>query len=353
MKPIINYSHEEFISDVQYLELIKDLILKRTDQTFKAAFYLADQFVEVMMFRLLKAQISHDSELITIFHPQIDQERITEISRYYEKKIKWLQKLEYIDSLDAEKIRFVHSYRNLSYHNEIEDSTVVSIFASLGLVNAIKLFKSYYRISSSEEFFCSNAVSALVKYSLPTDRINYPTASRIIGNNLQRNLSGKKKVEEVLKSSLRKRLEVIFYKREQLSWLKNDQIFDVWLKIAEFFEIHPYDKLSQRVYEINYEFLELVKKDAKPDSKIAAQLHKKKKLRESARDRKIYRLLTAYKPLASSRSLIVAKRFLRAKMANLQTLLSKYKELDRQIRAVEILVEIIEEQFDREVQRGT
>lgn len=351
MKPVINYSHEKFISDIQHLELVKDLFSQGTDQTYKAAFYLSDQFVETIMFRILKAQTKHDSELIAIFQPQIDQDKISEINRYYDKKIKWLCKLKYLNLDEAEKIRFIHLYRNLSYHNETENTSIFPILSSLGISNAIKLFKSYYSIDASEVHFGSGAVSLLGNYSLPTDRINYRVASDVVAHTLERKLLTKQNVEAILRSDLSYRLHWISTKREQLSWLKNDVVFDIWLKTAEFFDVHPHDQFSKRVHEVNYELLKLSKGGGKIKEEDALRLSKNKKLREIARDKKIRRLLTEYKQNTSSKSIEITQKFLSAKFPTLPGLLSQYRELDKKIRGVELLIAVIEEDFDREVQR--
>jgi len=348
---MVNYSHEKFISDVQYFELIKDLIIRNTEQTYKSAFYLADQCVEIFMFRLLKARIVRDSELVAILQPEIDQEKITDINRYYEMKIKWLKRLKLINSTDAERIRFLHVYRNLSYHNEVEDAGMFPILVSLSLSSALKLFKTYYSISLSETYFGSKAVLALKKYSLPTDKINYKFASQTIVKELNKKLLKKTKIEKLLKANLRHRLKIISGKRSELSWLKNDYVFDIWIKTAEFFDVHPYDGFSKRVYEMHYEIIRRTKDGKKIKEKASTALYKKKILRETARDKKISKLLTAYRQSVSSNSIRLANNFLKEEISNLSVFLTRYERLDKQIRKLEFLVEKIREDFDREVQR--
>lgn len=340
---------KSFIADIEYLELIKRLIAEGSSQTLRAAFYLADQFVEILMFRLLKDQISRDSELIVIFNPQIDQEKINEINRFYDEKIKWLCKLKYLNDQDREKIKFVHSYRNLSYHKEIEDPNILPVLASLGLANALKLFKNYYDIGATELFSYPRA-RILAKYSLPIKRINYAKASDTIKRFLQKGLLNKARIEKILKGNIGRRLQVIADKRGEVPWLRKDSTFNDFLKIAEFFETNPHDELSKEVYEINYEVIRLAKGGRKVKDKTAAKLRKKRKLKEGARDKNISKLLATYKQTTSLKSLKLANNFLIAKFPNLQNLISRYKELDKQIRTIEFLVEIIEEEFDRSIQ---
>lgn len=346
MKPLINYSLEKFLFDIQQLELIKESVLKQTDFSAKIAMFLADNLAEVLMFRLLRAQMTHDSELIAIFEPQIDQKEIYGINRYYENKVKWLSKLKHIDSLTAEKIKFVHFYRNLSYHNEIENLPFFT-FASLAFANALAIFKSFYAANNSESYFGSEVAPILKKYSLPTDKIHYPSASNIIVKNLEKSLVKINKIKKNLQIDFQERLKIISTKRDQLSWLKSDCVFDAWLKVSEFFEKYPYDRFSRKVYEVNYEFLKLSKKDRDK----ATVLKRKRKLRESTRDRKIKRFLNGYKPSVSSRTLTLVNKFVNIDIKKMNTFLLRYRELDRKLRTVEFLVEKIETDFDREVQR--
>jgi hypothetical protein len=150
-----------------------------------------------------------------------------------------------------------------------------------------------------------------------------------------------------LKSNLRERLEAISEKRAKLSWLKPDYVFDAWLKVYEYFDTHPYNSLSKKVYEVNYEFLKLLESNKSE----AYALKRKLKLRESARDRKIQRSLDEYKPMVSSHSLGLVEGFINRDTRNLESVLQKYRELDKKVRIIEDLIENIEGDFDREVQR--
>lgn len=351
MKPLVNYSYGKFISDIQYLELIKDLIASDEGQTHRAAFYLADQFVEVLMLRLLKAQIISDSELVAIIQPQIDQEKVIDINKYHAEKIKWLKRLKLINSLDAEKIRAIHLYRNLSYHNEEDNEAIFPVLSSLSLSIALKLFKNYYSITLTEIHFGSREASSLKKYSLPTDMINYKFASQVIIKELEKKLLNKIQTEKVLKEDIRHRLGAISMIRSELSWLKSDYIFDGWIKVAEFFDVHPYDKFSKGVYEVHYEIAHKSKNGKKIEEETSMLLRKKKVRREATRDKKINKLLTAYRQSVSSHSIRQASNFLKVRFSNFPLLLARYKELDKQIRRLEFLLEKIEEEFDREVQR--
>jgi hypothetical protein len=148
-----------------------------------------------------------------------------------------------------------------------------------------------------------------------------------------------------------RRLENIFRKRSELSWLKDDDIFDIWLKTADFFDSHPYDKLSKRVYEINYEVISKSKRRGKIAEGTTPLLYKKMRLRAAARDKTIRNLLAMHRPTASSHSIKLARNFLDNKIPKLAVLLTRYGELDKQIRRLEFLLERIEEDFDREVER--
>jgi len=150
-----------------------------------------------------------------------------------------------------------------------------------------------------------------------------------------------------LKNNLKERLEAISEKRVELSWLESDYIFDAWLKVYEYFDKHPYNSLSKKVYEVNYEFLELLKSDKAK----AHTLRRKFILRESARDRRIQRSLDQYKPLISSRSLELVEGFIKRDIKNPESFLQKYRELDIKVRTIEDFIDKIEMDFDREVQR--
>lgn len=346
MKPLINYSITTFLSDVQQLEFTRKLLLRKGDFYARIVLILSDNLVEMLIFRLLKAQMTSDSELISIIEPQIAQDEIGRINRYHEQKVKWLIRLKIIDSATADRIRFVHFYRNLSYHADTKNFACEGI-ASLAFANAVAVFKCFYAVNHSESYFGSAVAPLLRKYSLPTDKINYPFASNIISNKLGKTVVNISAIISKLKSNLRERLEAISVKRVELSWLKSDYIFDAWLKVYEYFDKHPYNSLSKNVYEVNYEFLKLLKSGKAK----AHALRRKLILRESARDRRIQRFLDQYKPLVSSRSLELVESFIKRGIKNPESFLQKYRELDIKVRTIEGFIDKIEMDFDREVQR--
>ena len=346
MKPLINYSVTTFLSDVQQLEFTRKLLLRKGDFYARITLILSDNLVEMLICRLLKVQMASDSELISIIEPQIPQDEIDRINRYYDQKVKWLIRLKFIDPVTAERIRFVHFYRNLSYHTDTKNFACEAI-ASLAFANAVAVFKCFYAANHMESYFGSAVAPLLKKYSLPTDKINYPFASKIISNKLGKSAANVRAIISKLKNNLRERLEAIYAKRVELSLLESDYMFDTWLRVYEFFDKNPYNSLSENVYKANYEFLMLLKSDKAK----AHALRRKIKLRESGRDRRIRRLLDQYKPLVSSHSLKLVEGFIKQDIKNPESFLQKYRDLDIKVRTIEGLIDKIEMDLDREIQR--
>jgi len=183
MKPLINYSITTFLFDVRQLEFTRKLLLRKADFNARLVLILSDNLVEMLIFRLLKAQMTIDSELISIIEPQIAQDEVDRINRYHDQKVKWLVRLKIIDSVMADKIRFVHFYRNLSYHTDTKNFACEAI-ASLAFANAVAVFKCFYTVNHIESYFGSAVAPLLRKYSLPTDKIDYAFASNIISKKL-------------------------------------------------------------------------------------------------------------------------------------------------------------------------
>ena len=343
MKPLINYSVTTFLSDVQQLEFTRKLLLRKGDFYARITLILSDNLVEMLICRLLKVQMASDSELISIIEPQIPQDEIDRINRYYDQKVKWLIRLKFIDSVMAERIRFVHFYRNLSYHADTKNFACEAI-ASLAFANALAVFKYFYAVNNVHR---SAVAPLLKKYSLPTNRIDYPFASNIISNKLRKTVVNMSTIISKLKNNLKERLEAISVKRVELSWLKPDFIFDAWLRVYEYFEKNPYNSLLKNVYKVNYELIKLLRSNKAK----AHALWRKLKLKESTRDRRIQRSLDQYKPLVSSHSLKLVGGFIKQDIKNLESFLQMYRDLDIKLRNIEGLISKIEMDFEREVQR--
>jgi len=254
-----------------------------------------------------------------------------------------------IKSDDAAIFRIIHSYRNSIYHRDYHNPITVNKFAELYFVVAANLFRKIYDNGTS--IGGKFKADWLEKYGLRSDFIIFKEASKKIAGDLVNGFDvSLSAIKDTISEDIIFRLgEIKFIREGELSWLKNDVIFDIHLKVAEYFDKNPYFKSSQDYNNLLYEFF---RHNYSLEDTAAQQKWMKIKLEEKKRDHKIGKALRAFKPTIKSKILKDAIEFLKKvdSYNRIDKLLERYNFIDRNFLKMELYLNQFSMEFEREVQ---
>jgi len=338
---------DTFRTVVKQLEESKKLINKSKPDYSRMAIVLIDNSVEILLFRYLRQAIRSDYEMSWYSQPKFSDCERDGINRYFDKKIKAINKLNIIKNDDASILKIIHSYRNSIYHRGFHNPITINKFAELYFVTASELLKRTYSVEVSiggceEEW--------LKKYGLKIDWINFKKASEVITDYL---LSGfdvsLPTIKKVISEDITFRMKEINIIREKiLPYLKNNVILDSYLKVAEYFDKNPY--LSEGYNKLMHEFLDNQKNLEEED---ASKRWRTVKLEEKRRDKEIEKELKTFKQTIKSQLLKKSNTFLEKikNYNNVAKLLEQYNSINRNLLKVELYLGQLVEEFDRKVEQ--
>ena len=191
----------------------------------------------------------------------------------------------------------------------------------------------------------------LKKYGLRNDYIDFSLASKEISAYLLRDVNiSLPTIKKSIFGDIIFRLSKIKIKREkELTWLKNDIIFNIWLGITEYFDKNPYGELSKTYYNFIYKFL----KKNQVDKEKSEEMWKKAELERNKRDKKIKNDLVNFNQTINTAIIKNSEKFLKKSnfYRNTKELLNNYYYIDENLTKLEFYLDKISEEFDREVQR--
>ena len=157
-------------------------------------------------------------------------------------------------------------------------------------------------------------------------------------------------VKKSILKDIKFRLKAIKIKREkEMPWLRKDALFNELLKIAEYFDRNPYDELFKTYHSAIYKFLD----KSESDKESAKKIWKKAELEKHKMDKKIKKDLIDFKQKIDTSIIKNSEKFLIKNylLKNIDRLLNDYYHIDEDLTMLELYLDQMSEQFDRDVQR--
>jgi hypothetical protein len=342
------YDREEhFLLVVEQLEVIKELILSNSTAKIRMALILVDNIAEILLFNECEAQFDSDnfySEVLARKHSPNSKQKIR---NSYWKKLELLyssKKLHSNGILINEQTKHLcqlgHGYRNLAYHNDKHNPAVLPIIVIAYFKAVLELFVELQPSLTTWSVANQKRFSRLIKFGLPSDKLDFIMASKIISKNLDLGL---------------------FF---EIDYCKKQLIDDIKLRIEQIYKLElPEIPLSEILAQ--YELKEVLKKDEKvygllqEKNKLLNELVKKKtsssksyRIGLAKYEQEIKNKTKGFRPTVSEKDIEKAKKesALLKNKSNLESLLLCYSEIDSKLIKIESYLDEAELDYDRYIQ---
>lgn len=332
---------------VEQLEICCDSLKEKSITKYRIALILLDNISEILLHRSCQQTFKRDDFIKWIIPQQYSVAGKKKIQRFFDEKIKVIEKERNIPKQIAEILSIGHKYRNAIYHRDTYNSATIGLIAKILFIAVCDLFnETQCGIEASVIGGYKKSFEWLSPYNIKKSHINFPEASEIISkilkNKIPVNLSSS---IAIFCSDLENRVKNIQKLiKDELPWKTPGEINHI-LKWFEFQETHPHleDELSAEYRKYIYKSSQKEPVDISPG--------KLEQIKESFQ-KEYHAKVDSYRQTISYSTINkIAKNKDGLKRAkNIGEALSKYFTLDDLLSRLECYIKLATAEWDRRVQ---